>query len=126
MSSFTQDGLCLLSADNGLSIQFYRQSTIYKLLNLGGKNTSGTKQFVLNTNYKLKFVITNNKVDMYYFENNNWVLDVSYDVSYTTISNFVIGDNYNHSGTRVFTGTININNSYIKINGTKYIFTIGA
>ena len=116
LTSFSKDGLCILSANNGLNIQLYRQSTQYKLLNLGGNANSGTKQFVLNTNYKVKFVITSTTLDMYVWENNNWILDVSYTVNYTTISNIVIGDNYTHSGTRVFTGSIDLNETYIKVN----------
>ena len=116
LTSFSNDGLCILSANNGLNIQLYRQSTQYKLLNLGGNANSGTKQFVLNTNYKVKFVITSTTLDMYVWENNNWILDVSYTVNYTTISNIVIGDNYTHSGTRVFTGSIDLNETYIKVN----------
>ena len=122
MTSFNSNGLCFLSNNNNIRFQFYGTNDTYKQLNLGGESTYGTKQFLLNTYYQIKIVMTATTINMYYYENGVWILEKTYTGTFSNISSLCFGDRYTHTSGGYFSGEINFNNSYIKINGTKYIF----
>lgn len=129
MTDFTSSGLCMF-ATNNFTIQFFADNnTSFKRINLGGQSATGTKQYELNTNYTIKclFKVVNGsrQLEIYYLNGNSWVLDVTYTyLSFSSFDTFILGDNYTHSGTRVFKGSYNLNNCYIKIDDTKYMFAV--
>lgn len=130
-SNLNNTGMSVFSSQEW-AIQLYKptNSDTKYTLNLGGSKTSGTHEFSANEYIRVKILVENNYLYIYYydFSNNDWVLDVTYPPNEytwskknkTQLSNIIFGDNQTHSGTRVFTGSMNLNNSYIKIDDTKY------
>lgn len=101
----------------GRNFQFYHNSnTNYWYLNINSQEALGTKKFYCNIDYKIKAVITTSNISFYYYENNQWNLDISYSVETTQLASICFGDNYTHNSTRVFPGSINFNNTIIKKN----------
>ena len=81
-------------------------------------NTAGTTVLSANTTYYIKFSYKNNVYKLELSTDNvNWNTEISVESSSTisTTSNKSIGYSTRFSG-RVFTGSIDMNNTYIKIN----------
>lgn len=116
----TAQNACFLAIPTNTRMQFYRLSVDlnYFVINIAGQSSSGTHQYSLNTSHKIKVVITKTTISLYYYDNNQWILDISYNITNNINSATRIG--CSKTGDRYFYGSININNSYIKINNTKY------
>ena len=109
-TDFSND-LCVF-ATNNFNVLFSGNTTTKKL-KIDGQSSTGTKEFYLNTNYKIKIAVARNRIFLHYWENGNWVLDVNYSIIYS-ISSIVLGGSYNHDGTKVFKGSYNLNNSCLR------------
>ena len=102
-------------------IILYRPNTTqnYFILAIGGLSLTDSMHYEINNNYKLKFTITTSGIKIYYYDNNSWVFDRQYDLVLTDFSNVYIG-NRQALSSPFDNGSIDLNNSYIKLGSTKY------
>lgn len=117
----TKANACFFSfSPDNKRVQFYRSSVNlnYFVINIAGQSGSGTHQYTINSNHKIKTVISTTTVKIYYYDNNQWNFDVEYNISNSSISGVRIGNS--QTGDRFFYGSVNLNKSYSKIANTKY------
>ena len=125
-TTITNNALILQLA--GVPINIYVKSN--EQITLYYKDTNATTRY-LNSLSEVeigyyKFVLNNTGAYIYFSANgSSWSLLNSYGyIPQISITSGKIG--YATSTYNVYDGSLDIGNSYIKINGTKYIFTIGA
>lgn len=120
----------LFPSSSGNSIALYITSDNILQFSLSSNGyswdiVSGYNLFTLNlnTDYKLKIKFTGFSYDVYSYENNEWVIKASFisSVAIVNTKGIVLGNT--RPGTNIpFNGSIDLVNSYIKINNTKYQF----
>lgn len=94
---------------------------------IGSMGTTASERLEVDTYYRVKITM-NNSVSNGYIYNDNGTLRAEKNNNPLSFAdrtgNFLVGATYGTSTPAI--NSIDLNNSYIIINGTKYIFTIGA
>lgn len=89
-----------------------------KKANLGGNSATGSYVYSTNENVTWKIVIQNGTVQIYRLTSNN-EFELDYTITYSTAISGTVNIGYISSDRYLNGGSVNLNNSYIDINGSR-------
>lgn len=126
-STTSNQSIVCLSGKHAFTL-YQRLKSLEVLMSSNGSSWDMTSSTVVtvtsNSTYIIKIEFTGNNYKIYSFENNSWVLKKTITSSNPIYSGQPFAFGTDRAFGQAFSGSIDLNNSYIKINNARYQFQL--